>query len=72
MYNIDFSNIQYFNRMISLGYEFFKFSLLVNSGMLRIFISSFTNSNNYSVDRGNGNLTDNDSGSYLEPSDDYF
>jgi hypothetical protein len=72
MYNIDFSNIQYFNRMISLGYEFLKFSLLVNSGMLQIFTSSFTNSKNLIVNRGNGNLTDNDSGRYLEPSDDYF
>ena len=72
MYNIGFSNIQYFNRMISLGYEFLKFSLLVNSGMLQIFISSFTNTNNFIVDRGNGNSADNDSVSYLEASDDYF
>ena len=72
MYNIDFSNIQYFNRMISLGYEFLKFGLLLNSGMLQIFISSFTNSNNLIVEQGNGNLTVNDSSSFQEPSDDYF
>ncbi|MGN6822614.1 MAG: hypothetical protein ACTHJ7_07575 [Candidatus Nitrosocosmicus sp.] len=72
MYNIDFSNIRYFNRMISLGYEFLKFNLLVNSEMLQIFTLSFTNSKNFIVDRGNGNSADNDSGSYLEPSDDYF
>ncbi len=40
--------------------------------MLQIFMSSFTNSKNFIVERGNGNLADNDSGSYLEPSDDYF
>lgn len=72
MYNIDFGNIQYFSRMISLGYEFLKFNLLVNSEMLQIFMSSFTNSKNFIVERGNGNSADNDSGSYLEPSDDYF
>jgi hypothetical protein len=72
MYNIAFSNIQYFNRLISVGYEFLKFGLLVNSGMLQIFTSSFTNSKNLTVDRGNGKSTYDDSGSYLEPSDDYF
>jgi hypothetical protein len=58
--------------MISLGYEFLKFGLLVNSEMLQNFLSSFTNSNISIVERGNGNSADNDSGSYLEPSDDYF
>ena len=72
MYNIDFSNIRYFNRMISLGYDILKLSLLVNSEMLQIFISLFTNSNNLIVERGNGNSAENDSGSCLEASDDYF
>ncbi|HXS60251.1 MAG TPA: hypothetical protein VN703_05505 [Candidatus Sulfopaludibacter sp.] len=72
MNNMDFSNIQYFSRMISLGYEFLKFSLLVSSGMLQNVISSFTNSNSLFVERGDGNSSENNSGSYLEPSNNYF
>ena len=51
----DFSNIQYYNKIISIGNELLKFSLLVNYELLQFYVSFFDISKNFIVGRYGSN-----------------
>ena len=67
-----FNNIQYINRMFSIGKDLLKFSLLLNSEILNFFIPFFDIPNNIMVERNNSNSVNKKADYPLEPADFYF
>jgi hypothetical protein len=67
-----FNNMLYIDRMLSIGKDLLKFSLLLNSELLQFFMSLIDISNNTITKRKNDNLANKKADCHLEPADFYF